>query len=202
MSDSIKVEVFKDGPIKLSNVKSMAFCGENQEIRGDCFLCRCGESKNAPYCDGTHKSVGFSGENVAQEEKGFRVWEGKNIKTYFNIDACMHVFHCKPLKELREKEALDETGTIAQEIMKVVQACPSGALSYELSKDFEEPTTPFDVEVDIIEGAEIRIQKEFEPQNFELQERQPRDKATLCRCGLSNNKPYCDAAHRKKKGFK
>ena len=55
---------------------------------------------------------------------------------------------------------------------------------------------------EIIEGGEIRIQAEFECDEIELQERQASNRVTLCRCGLSNNKPFCDGRHRKKDDFK
>ena len=30
------------------------------------FVCRCGQSKNAPFCDGTHKSCGFTSPSEAR----------------------------------------------------------------------------------------------------------------------------------------
>ncbi len=33
---------------------------ETREVK-PFFLCRCGESSNKPFCDGTHKTCGFDG---------------------------------------------------------------------------------------------------------------------------------------------
>ena len=82
----------------------------------------------------------------------------------------------------------------------MVRSCPSGALSYE-GKDVAAPQAADLAEVEIMEGGEVRIQCDFEI-NAELQERQVSDRATLCRCGLSKNKPWCDGQHKKRDGFR
>ncbi len=33
--------------------------GTDYEVRNRVTLCRCGQSKNKPYCDGTHAAIGF-----------------------------------------------------------------------------------------------------------------------------------------------
>jgi len=52
-----------------------------------------------------------------------------------------------------------------------------------------------------MEGGEIRVRVPFEI-NADLHERQTADKATLCRCGRSRNKPWCDGRHKGYAGFR
>ena len=201
MSEQINIMVIPDGPIKVSNAGTVNFCGQSVAVEGDLYLCRCGDSKSAPYCDGTHRSIGFSGANEKPEEAEIRVWEGQTLRTFFNPKACMHVFYCKPLKALRASELEGDTEAAA-EIMKVIGTCPSGALSFEIKDGSTAPeaSTP-GVTIDIIEGAEVRIQADFAI-NEPLQERQSSDRATLCRCGKSKNKPWCDGRHKGRKNFR
>lgn len=202
MSTSLNIHVIENGPLKLSAESvSLRYCGQQIELEpgSDVFLCRCGESKNAPFCDGSHNATGFDGSGKEGEGRPVRVWEGNTIRTYFNPNACMHVFYCKPLKELRERELAGDAAA-AEEIARVVQTCPSGALTFE-SKTVECEETPSHADVEIVEGGEIRIQCAFDI-NAALHERQPNDRATLCRCGLSANKPWCDGRHKKRDGFR
>lgn len=197
-----KIEIkVSSGPFQVSGVKSARYAGKPLKIEGgDLFLCRCGESSNPPFCDGTHSKIAFDGKNELGERKPLKVWEGPQVSTSFNPNTCTHVFYCKPLAELREKqEAGDQVA--AAEIARVVRICPSGALNYELKEgapDFEEPE--MEVDMDIQEGGEIRIQRPFNI-DVELNEAQPRDRAALCRCGRSKNKPFCNGSHVGKKDF-
>ena len=170
-------------------------------VDGDAYLCRCGESKNAPFCDGSHSSTGFSGDNEPGEKKEIAVWEGSELRTFFNPNTCMHAFYCKPLKALREQELVGDAKAAA-EIMRVVGTCPSGALTYEVKGSAAEPqATEYGADIDIVEGGEVRIQCAFEI-NEALLERQHEDRATLCRCGQSKNKPWCDGRHKARKDFR
>lgn len=201
MSDKLQLKVFEGGPLEVKGASSVTYCGEPVEAEGDLYFCRCGQSSNAPFCDGTHSREGFEDDRGEGGEKSIRVWEGKTLKTYFNPNVCIHVFYCKPLRELRERE-LEGDLDAAAEIRRVVGICPSGALSYEDVEEADAPTHPDPVaDIEVIEGGEIRVRREFEI-DVPLPERCEGDRATLCRCGASKNKPFCDGSHGKLKDFR
>lgn len=202
MSDCVQITVFEDGPMEVKNCDTARYAGESIAVDGPLYLCRCGESANAPFCDGSHKPAGFDGSCPSPPEQEVRTWEGRTLRTFFNKATCMHVFYCKPLKALREQELAGDASAAA-EIMRVVDTCPSGALSYE-AKDpaLSAPDrAPPAVAIDIIDGGEVRVQVPFEI-NAERHAGQPEDRATLCRCGMSKNKPWCDGRHKGRKGFR
>jgi len=53
------VTIIKGGPLKLSgNFELADMSGKSMEFEGDdVYICRCGKSKNMPFCDGTHKTM-------------------------------------------------------------------------------------------------------------------------------------------------
>lgn len=60
--DDVAVVVMKNGPYKVTNVK---FDGEVEALESNpngYLLCRCGQSKNKPFCDGAHHSAKFEAE--------------------------------------------------------------------------------------------------------------------------------------------
>ena len=59
----LEVTPVKDGPLMLKgNIEICAGTGKTVNRVEKTALCRCGASKNKPYCDGSHKSIGFSSE--------------------------------------------------------------------------------------------------------------------------------------------
>jgi CDGSH-type Zn-finger protein/uncharacterized Fe-S cluster protein YjdI len=56
----VQVEPQKDGPLKVSgNLEIVSGTGHTVNRVSETFLCRCGQSRNKPYCDGSHRKVGF-----------------------------------------------------------------------------------------------------------------------------------------------
>jgi CDGSH-type Zn-finger protein/uncharacterized Fe-S cluster protein YjdI len=52
----------RNGSLRVQGPVTIHFL-DGTDITGNrCSLCRCGHSKNKPFCDGTHKEIGFAGE--------------------------------------------------------------------------------------------------------------------------------------------
>jgi len=59
----LAVSPIKDGPLKVAgNLELVSGTGRTLNRVQETWLCRCGESKNKPYCDGTHKKIGFKAD--------------------------------------------------------------------------------------------------------------------------------------------
>jgi CDGSH-type Zn-finger protein len=58
---SVTVKLLTDGPLQVKGEVEVVDAQGNvlPAKSGDIFLCRCGQSGNKPFCDGTHKKVGF-----------------------------------------------------------------------------------------------------------------------------------------------
>jgi CDGSH-type Zn-finger protein/uncharacterized Fe-S cluster protein YjdI len=53
----------KDGPLRVEgNVEIVSGTGRTMDRTTKAFLCRCGHSGDKPYCDGSHRRVGFKSE--------------------------------------------------------------------------------------------------------------------------------------------
>ena len=60
---SVVIELRPNGPCLVRNLERLQSSrGELLETKPVCALCRCGGSKNKPFCDGTHWSLGFTDE--------------------------------------------------------------------------------------------------------------------------------------------
>jgi CDGSH-type Zn-finger protein len=56
----VEIEVVENGPLRVVG-KMRISSGEGVEERERASFCRCGASRNKPYCDGTHKKIDFKG---------------------------------------------------------------------------------------------------------------------------------------------
>ena len=63
MSDKIKMQIKKNGSIRVTGeVDFVDADGKVVETKTDFSLCRCGHSKEKPFCDGSHREAGFVAE--------------------------------------------------------------------------------------------------------------------------------------------
>ncbi len=62
----MKINVIENGPIVLDTDAefSIQVDGDASAQSGPLFLCRCGQSSNKPFCDGTHRKVKFEGTSA------------------------------------------------------------------------------------------------------------------------------------------
>ena len=68
MSDKPTIEPKSHGPLLVRNLEVLENSkGERLPIEGVVALCRCGGSGNKPFCDATHKKIGFSDEKITRQ---------------------------------------------------------------------------------------------------------------------------------------
>jgi CDGSH-type Zn-finger protein len=63
MSDKTKMQFKKNGSIRVTGTVDFVDAeGKVVESKTDFSLCRCGHSKEKPFCDGSHREAGFVAE--------------------------------------------------------------------------------------------------------------------------------------------
>jgi CDGSH-type Zn-finger protein len=162
-------------------------------------LCRCGASKNKPFCDGTHSTNGFSDRKLADSRANKRdTYRGKQITIFDNRAICSHAGYCsdglKSVFRYSVEPWIDPDGAALAEVMATIDKCPSGALSYAVDgaerKERERPP-----KVVVTDNGPYAVSGGIELMNVQFGDGASREHYTLCRCGASANKPFCDGSH-------
>ncbi|MFQ6103044.1 MAG: CDGSH iron-sulfur domain-containing protein [Candidatus Glassbacteria bacterium] len=173
--------------------------GENVPLAPVSSLCRCGASGHKPYCDGTHSKIGFVGEKDPDRVPDrLKEYTGKDITIIDNRGVCSHSEECiKNLGSVFRKDRrpwIEPDAATVKDIVGTIEKCPSGALSYKIGekhyKDLDrEPAILVSKNgpLEVVGGIELKDDMGSKPES--------REHYTLCRCGASKNKPFCDGAH-------
>jgi CDGSH-type Zn-finger protein len=177
--------------------------GRSFEIKGQpTCLCRCGESENAPYCDGSHEIFGFDGTETAGFDPILRnadTIKGPSLTLYDNEDFCAFARFCDAGDRVWNlvRESRKDSGELA---VRSACDCPAGRLIIMDKKgriiEKEHP-----VSIGILEDGGLKISgplwikggirvESADGRSYEVRNRQ-----TLCRCGRSRNKPFCNGIH-------
>ena len=199
MSDP-RIQVTPDGPFLVRELDTLVGRdGEALETRPSLALCRCGGSANKPFCDGTHTALEFSGEKQGPSGKDARrSYEGAGITVHDTRRACCHAGECvrgAPGAFRRDgRPWIDPDGESPDAIQAVIRRCPSGALSFtrdgeEYAGETAEPS------VHVTPDGPLEVHGGIPLQGAEFSAGQVTEHYTLCRCGASRNKPFCDGSH-------
>jgi len=173
--------------------------GERLETKPAMGLCRCGASLNKPYCDGNHKYAGFTDDiSPERSEDKLTSYVGKEITVHNNVMLCSVAERCH--KELgtvfnvqRDPWIDPDEGTLEQ-IRALVKKCPSGALSYSINGQ-SQADAEREPAITIEKDGPLRITGGIEFKDANWGHGASREHYTLCRCGASKNKPFCDGTH-------
>lgn len=214
-----KILPLPNGPYYLMNDMQPKVVYNLQNFKGEPLsttvgvaLCRCGASKNKPFCDGTHNVIGFSSANRTLDENydtkktaikdKRRDYPGKEITVHDNRKICSHAAECvnnlSSVFKLGSRPWINPDASKMNDIIDVVRRCPSGALSYSIDgveyRDPEEQRNPI---VTVLKNGPYHITGGIEliGENIQFGEGASKEHYTLCRCGASENKPFCDGAH-------
>jgi CDGSH-type Zn-finger protein len=168
------------------------------------FLCRCGHSANKPFCDGSHVKVGFDGKETADHEPyagQSREIDGPTMALTDAESLCAFARFCDREGKVWHSVLKARTSTARDAFEHQVGQCPSGRLvAWDLATRqpiepqlppsivlIEDPREGVSGPVWVRGGIKIIAVDGF---TYEV-----RNRVTLCRCGQSRNKPFCDGTH-------
>ncbi len=212
--DGPQVEVTEDGPYRVVGGLPVVRTAQVETEYGEPIaweadeplrtpetyeLCRCGNSSRKPFCDATHERVPFDGREVADrgryEERAYP-YRGGELTMFDDRTLCTRAGYCGD--RFRNVWAMigdADDPAVAERIRQMSMLCPSGRL------------------MSMPDGAEAADEIEYQPsvaaiRNGPLWVRggvpvvaadgtryESRNRVTLCRCGHSGNKPFCDGSH-------
>ncbi len=172
-------------------------------------LCRCGQSSKKPFCDGTHTKIDFDGTESADTgmlaERQVIYAGGTNIVVKRDHSLCIHSGFCgNQITNIEEMIPHTDDTQVRAQIIAMIEHCPSGGTTYSIEEGGAdiEPDLPRQVAVttEITSDGPIAgplwVTGNIPIVRADGQPLETRNRVTLCRCGLSKNKPLCDGTHR------
>lgn len=217
-----KIKVLKDGPYQVSGsiaLNQLRFVPDEfgasvayNEVRRysveqTYYLCRCGHSHNKPFCDGHHLQ-GFDGTETAShatyDEMAQRI-EGRLINLMDAEELCAVARFCDTHGSTWSLVSESTDPASVAIVREQCAHCPSGRLT-AVTKEGERLEPELPQEISALEDPAARVHgplwvKGGIPVEDEKGGVYPiRNRVTLCRCGHSHNKPFCDGRHMENKG--
>lgn len=167
-------------------------------------LCRCGHSAGKPYCDGTHKVIKFNGKETAGRKTHAELCSATAGPGLVLKDAeklCAAALFCHRAGDAWTLTERSGNKKARKTAIQEAADCPSGRLVAVDPKTGRELEPKFKPGISLVEdpyrkasgplwvkgGIPVKSAKGFK---YEV-----RNRVTLCRCGRSVNKPFCDGSH-------
>lgn len=204
MTDLPKITPADDGPLIVDHPPELTGAYDVETAgKPRVALCRCGASANKPFCDGAHSKIGFTGAADGGKLRNTPIAysgevNGTTVTVSYTPVLCTHAGQC----QARAAAVFDpktrpwispENGTL-EGILDVIAACPSGALRVSVGDVPPQHMTTGEVSITVEKDgpyhvSNVTLDAEFTGAGAS------RGKYSLCRCGLSKNKPFCDGSH-------
>ena len=218
-NDSMKVTVSKDGPYIVTGgvpLRVMEICNDAE---GNCrtwrtvkefpaqetyALCRCGNSGDKPFCDGSHARAHFSGTEAGDYDpydSETEITRGPTLTLADNEHFCVHARFCQRAGgtwNLVRKSDIPEAREAA---IEEACNCPSGRLVVYDNTTGEAIEPDLEKSIVVIEypargeHGSLWVRGGIPVVSADGRPYEIRNRVTLCRCGKSGNKPFCDGSH-------
>ncbi len=216
--DDMLIKVTKDGPYLVSGSVPMSHetitadaDGESAEWAVDeqlddrerCGLCRCGQSGRKPFCDGSHMDVAFDGAETASRapyaERAVAI-PGPTLTLHDVPALCAEARFCHRAGGAWHLVASAEEGA-AEVVIEECAHCPSGRYTVTDNATGEPieptlaPSIAFVADPEKSRSGPIWVRGGIRIESADGEAYEVRNRVTLCRCGKSSNKPFCDGTH-------
>jgi len=214
-----KVLISKDGPYLVSGGLSLGKeiviigqdgqpetwqAGESYPRQENYALCRCGNSRNMPYCDGSHTTSGFDGTETASRKKYIErasMTTGPAVDLTDAQDLCAGARFCHKAGGTWANVKKSDDPKARDVAVQSACNCPAGRL-VAWDKTSRDPIEPvFTPSISLTEDPQAKasgpiwLKGNIPFESADGYKYETRNRVTLCRCGRSGRKPYCDGTH-------
>ena len=166
-------------------------------------LCRCGHSRNKPFCDDTHLKIGFDGTETATHQKfsdQAKMYEGPTLELADAKGLCASARFCHPGGKVWA--LVGQADSASRELaIREAAHCPSGRLVMHDRETGGELEDVPEASICVVEDSPLGCSGPLWVRGgvrIESEDGNPyeqRNRVTLCRCGASRNKPFCNGGH-------
>jgi CDGSH-type Zn-finger protein len=178
--------------------------GKAFETKSDYKLCRCGRSKTKPFCDDTHKKIRFHGKETASRTPLARqseTFDGPKMTLDDAEQLCAFARFCDPGGKIWGLIEQTDNPEARELVIREANHCPAGRLVLHDKKTGKEIEHKLPPSIGVVEDPAlgcsgplwVRGGVRIESENGTPYE--VRNRVTLCRCGASNNMPFCNGSH-------
>lgn len=178
--------------------------GEEYRRQQQYALCRCGGSASKPYCDGTHAKNGFDGTETASRvpyREQAKLIEGP-VMSLTDVDSlCAFARFCDPHGKVWTLVTQTDREEARNFFVRETCDCPSGRLVAWDNASGEPIEPPLAPSIGLIEdpvedcSGPLWVRGGVQVVAADGYAYEVRNRVTLCRCGASSNKPFCDGSH-------
>ena len=172
--------------------------GDDIPVDASVRLCRCGQSRNKPFCDDRHERADFVGTLVADRAPGYtrrRVFEGVGMAMTDDTSLCAGYGFCDRYGGVWNRITGTADPQVRASVQRQISLCPTGRLEYLSGPDGRLVDTQYPPMLAVIPNGPLWVLggvPVIAPDGYVYE---IRNRVTLCRCGQSKNKPFCDGTH-------
>jgi CDGSH-type Zn-finger protein/uncharacterized Fe-S cluster protein YjdI len=128
-----------------------------------------------------------------------RKYSGDAVDIRYSLKRCIHAKECvtrlSSVFDLEKRPWIDANGASGDEVAQVLQLCPSGALHYERKDEGAAEAIPEENRIILWHNGPMQVKGNLSIQGANVDIEQE-TRVTLCRCGASEHKPFCDNTHK------
>lgn len=204
-------EVYGELPLRLQHIlanaegRSWAWEeGKTFETEKSYWLCRCGQSKDKPFCDNSHLTNGFDGtENASRQsyDSLARQFDGPTLVMGDVGSLCANARFCSAMGRIHNLIPNTDDPDIREIVLREVRHCPAGRLTVfdkitdQKVEQLLKPSIGVVEDIPMSRSGPLWVQGNVPIESADGEVYEVRNRVTLCRCGASRNKPFCDGSH-------
>lgn len=127
-------------------------------------------------------------------------YKAETIDVSYDPRKCIHAAECvKGLPQVfnpQKKQWVDVKAASADDIARVIEKCPTGALKYQRLDGGDEERMQQESSIIVVQDGPLYLRGKINIKDSDGSSLNGEPRAALCRCGQSKIKPFCDNTHK------